>query len=109
MAQHLFHVSEVFSLRGRGVVVITDIPTSRTNFRLRIGDCVEIVRSDGSRTRTMVRGIELCDPYDPRRSFAFLVGQEVDKDDIELGVEVWRAQEGHPEPRSTPDSARYEK
>jgi hypothetical protein len=90
MTQPLFRVAQVFALR-HGLVVCADIPVSNADSNLRIGDRVEFVRSDGARLQTVVRGIEMADPYDPDRSFAFLVGQELAKSDIELGAEVWRA------------------
>jgi hypothetical protein len=92
MAQALFHVAELIDIRGRGLVVAADIPVSKANFKLRIGDAVEFVRPDGSRLRPVVRGIEMVNPYNPDRSFALLVGREVAKSDIEPGAEVWQVQ-----------------
>ena len=61
---------------------------------LRIGDLVEFVRPDRSRLRTVVRGIEMADPYDPARSFAFMIGNEFSKTDVPLGAEVWKIEAG---------------
>ena len=41
----LNRIADVFALR-HGLVVCADIPVSKAEFKLRIGDTVEFVRSD---------------------------------------------------------------
>ena len=90
----LFRVADVFSIRGRGVVIVATV--ARDDLKLRVGDPIELVGADGFRRRTEVRVIEM--PMVPAGAcppFVFLVGTEVEKADVEVGAEVWRVE---PEP-----------
>ena len=90
MDQLLFRVDDVFTIRGRGVVVVVDVVEWPADIRLRVGDPIEVVRTDGSRRRTEARSIELMHMTDPtRRPVGVLLGPEVIKADVEVGAEVW--------------------
>lgn len=88
----LFRVADVFSIPGRGVVIAGDVVDWPADFRLRVGDPLELARADGGRLRTSVRGIEMFSPFNPSRPLAILLGPGVEKADVEVGAEVWRVE-----------------
>jgi hypothetical protein len=98
-------VADTFEIRGRGLVVATDTPCERLprNLKLRIGDPVEF-RCGGRVLRSVVVGIEHCDPWTPKQLFAFLLPHDVVKADVPIGAEVWTV-EASADPGTAPDPA----
>jgi hypothetical protein len=90
MATFLFHVLELFDIPDRGVVVATDRAIRDCDFRLKIGDEIEIRHESRPVFRTKLAGIEMCDPYSPSRPFAFLLPISVGKQDIPVGAQIWQ-------------------
>jgi hypothetical protein len=87
-------VIDTFDIKGRGVVVITDTTYEQLprELTLKIGDPVEI-RMDGEVVlRTKIVGIEHCDPWSPKHTFAFLLPRDVSKADVPIGSQVWSAE-----------------
>lgn len=89
MGQFLFQGDDVFLIRGWGVIVVGDVIEWPADSWLRVGEPIEVVRADGSRLRTEVREMERFTPS-THGPFAVLLGPEVERDDVEAGVEVWR-------------------
>jgi translation elongation factor EF-Tu-like GTPase len=88
----LFHVQDTFEIQGRGLVVATDCAIGDCDFRLKLGDEIEIRNELRPWLRTRITGIEFADPYSPVRPFAFLLPREVYKGDVEVGAEVWQVE-----------------
>lgn len=84
-------VTETFLIRGRGVVVTTDTAYEQLpqDLKLKVGDPIEFRRGGALILRTKVAGIEHCDPWTPKRLFAFLLSGDVRKEEVPTGVEVW--------------------
>jgi hypothetical protein len=91
----LFHARELFDLRGRGVVIISDRPFADCNFKLKVGDTIEFRTPEGSMFRTTIADIEICDPFDPHREFALLLPRQISKDMVPLGAEIWKVNDQH--------------
>lgn len=88
MAQFLFRVADLFPLASRNSVIVgTDCPRTSLPATLKIGDRLEFRRSDGTRFNSTIAGIAL--GGNPERSFDFLLPPGVDKEDIEIGAEIW--------------------
>ena len=51
-------IEDVFDLAGRGCVVVPGIP-SDAPVRFKVGDALLLVRPDGTKLKTLVRGIEM--------------------------------------------------
>ncbi len=85
-----FKVMDLFQIPGRGVVVITDKTFEELprGLGFNIGEPVEIHREGQMVLQTRVVGIEHCDPWSPKRPFAFLLPPEVLKNDIQPGSEI---------------------
>lgn len=75
----LFVVEQVFSITGRGVVLLPGLGKNV----VRVGTIVRLVRPDGSTLDTKIRGIGFNEFRD------ILVGQELRKEDVPAGTEVW--------------------
>lgn len=89
MGQLLFRIDDVFTIKGRGVVVVDDVVEWPADLRLRVGDPIEVVRADGSRLRTVVRGVEWMHVTGPARwPVGVLLGPEVERADVAAGDEV---------------------
>ena len=90
MGQRLFVVAAVFRLTSRPetVLVATDCPERSAPVR-RIGQRLEFRNPSGGVTQAVVSGVELFDPPDPDRPFAFPVRQGSSDMPIGVGAEVW--------------------
>lgn len=86
----LFHVQELFDLRERGVVVISDRPLADCDFELKIADTIEFRTPEGLSFQTSIAGIETCNPFDPQREFAFILPRQMRKGEVPVGAEVWK-------------------
>ena len=91
MAHHAFNVAELFTLQGRGVVVVTDKTFEQLgpSIAVKIGDSIEFRKGNEVVLRSSVQGIEHCDPWSPQRPFVFLLPPEVRQDDVPVGSEIW--------------------
>jgi hypothetical protein len=75
----LFVVEQVFSVTGRGVILLPGLGKNV----VRVGTPIQLVRPDGSKLGTKIRGIGFNEFHD------ILVGQELRKEDVPVGTEVW--------------------
>jgi hypothetical protein len=84
-------VDELFDIRGRGVVVVTDVTNAQLpkDLRLKVGDPVEFRVGGQPALRSITAGIEHCDPWSPQRPFAFVLPADVAKEMVPAGSEVW--------------------
>lgn len=87
MSALLFTVRDTFWIEKRGLVLTTDIKPQQVE--LRRGDAIELRRPDGSSVITRVVGIERAIPYDPERTLAILLPNDILKEDVPIGTEVW--------------------
>ena len=84
----LFRVSHTFVNQRRGVVLLPGV-IPQGDERFRIGDRVELHRSDGSVQVTTIAGLELMHPRPPDGSVAILLNESVQREDVPIGTEVW--------------------
>ena len=75
----LLTVEQVFSITGRGIVVL---PCIEGPVIVRVGTSIRPVRPDKSTLDTKIQGIG----FNPRD---ILLGAEVRKDDVPIGTQVW--------------------
>lgn len=87
---HLFNVRETFQITGRGIIVISDLDFESlpSNFKVKIGDPIEVVENSRIILKTSVAGIEHCDPWTSKHPFAILLPLNVLKEDVPLGSEI---------------------
>ena len=93
--QRLFRVADVFNLSIGRVVIATDCPL-RAAPSVRVGEAIEFRNPDGSVFRSVVAGIELIDPPNPDRSFAFPLPCGTPPEAVQIGAEVWSLVENEP-------------
>jgi len=77
----LFKVQHTFAITGRGLILTSDVILG--TIRVRIGDKIKIVTPDNKVIEPTVKGIAFANPID------ILVDQNVAKDDVPIGSEVW--------------------
>ncbi len=93
MSRLLSVVEAVFSIEGRGVVVLPGTP-SNSDTPLRIGSTLVLKRPDGSETNAVIAAIETLRGSNPHpirasRDRGILLGPEVRKDDVPVGTELY--------------------
>jgi len=91
MAQRLFRVADVFAFESGLIIVATDCRWNNLPAVLRIGDAIEFRRSDGSVYHSTIAGIPIGGGPNPERPFDFSLPRGVNKEDIEIGAEIWLA------------------
>lgn len=76
-----FKVMDLFQIPGRSVVVITDKTFEELSRGLvfNIEDTVEIHWEGQMVLQSRIAGLEHCNPWSPKRPFAFLLPDEVEK------------------------------
>ena len=89
MAKRLFRVSDVFAFESGLIIVATDCTWDALPAVLRIGDPIELRRSDGSLFRTTIAGILIGGGPNPQRPFDFSLPRGTAKNEIEIGAEIW--------------------
>jgi hypothetical protein len=77
--KYLFTVEATFVITGRGLILY---PGFGKNFA-KVGSKIQLIRPDQSIIETQIRGITFSDKHD------ILVGENVKKEDVPLGTEVW--------------------
>ena len=86
MARCLFTVVDTFLIRGRGLVPVPGIiPVGDERFR--VGDPLLMKRPDGTTLRTVIGRLEHLHP-NPRHDVVVLL-EELGKEDVPIGTEVW--------------------
>jgi hypothetical protein len=86
LARRLLTVTDTFSIRGRGIVLVPGLlPVGDERFK--VGDPVLLRHPDGSETCTNIGGLELLCPNQKREVSILLI--ELGKDDVPVGTEVW--------------------
>jgi hypothetical protein len=66
-------------MSGRGVILLPGLGKNV----VRVGSPIRLARSDGSTLDTKIRGIGFNEFHD------ILIGQELRKEDVPVGTEVW--------------------
>lgn len=89
MSTLISKVEDVFQLTGRGCIVAPGILHSTDAPTLRVGDVVILKRPDGSEIQTVIRGMEMGGRVLSRKSTPLLLGEEITKDMIPVGTELW--------------------
>lgn len=75
----LFVVEQVFTITGRGVVLLPGFGQRI----IRIGTPILLVRPNGSTFQTHIRGIGFNEFHD------ILIGENIQKEDVPVGTQVW--------------------
>ena len=85
-------VQEAFQFAGVGIDVVLDVTYEQLpeNLKLKIGDEIELRSSVGVSVRSRIAGIEHANPWTPRRLFPFKLPSSFDRDQLQLGAEVWK-------------------
>ena len=79
-------VQTVFWITGRGLILVPENPGG--NYRLRLGDLLQLRTPDGRSVDTRMASIEMvCGPNGCRLAIA-LPG-DIGKDEISIGTEIW--------------------
>lgn len=83
MARRILTVSETFTIRGRGVVLLPGlVPIGDERFR--IGDALVLKRPDGDDGTVLIGGLDLTSGPDLPVLLTGLM-----KEDVPIGTEVW--------------------
>ena len=82
----LAKVEAVFSISGRGVVVI---PSFLSEHRLRSGEPIQLRGSSGKAISTAIFSVESANMGSGMRRPAFLLTRDVAREDIVEGDEIW--------------------
>ena len=77
MGEFLFKIRETFQLENIGLSVAVDIKFK--DARLKIHDEIELLPLEGSPLVTAVAGIPMFNPYNPERTFSFLLPKGLNK------------------------------
>jgi len=85
MAICLMKVSEIFEIKGRGLVACLGVSWDLQE-EFQIGQTVELRRPDGSRLTTEIQGIEHISPNMHRVTPLLF---HLSKRDLPIGTEVW--------------------
>lgn len=87
----LFTVKEIFSITGRGLVLMPGISDDSDYNIIKTGKQIRLVRPDKSEIFTIITGIEwisIKGRYQESRPI--LIGKEItNKEDVPIGTEVW--------------------
>lgn len=83
----LFKVEDVFSISGRGCVVVPAIPQG-LDFRIRANDPIELRTPDGRVLSTHIASIEIAKTAKGSRMVVMLP-PDFGKEDVPKGTEVW--------------------
>lgn len=75
----LFKVQDRFLVTGRGLILVPGLGDKKVT----IGDPIKIVKPDQTIVETTIRGIGFNEFRD------ILVGNDLTKDDVPIGSEVW--------------------
>ena len=79
----LFTVEDTFLITGRGVVLTPGFGDKP----VRVGAVIRLIRPDQSTLLTTIRGIEFHSDH------PILIGQNLKKEDVPIGTEVWLEEE----------------
>lgn len=81
-------VEDVFSISGRGCVIVPGIPYS---FEPKIGSGVKIQfhNPSGSIVTTTIQGLEMINRGKPMNHAPFSVDKSIKKSEIELGAKIY--------------------
>jgi hypothetical protein len=75
----LFKVDDRFMVTGRGLILVPGLGEKKAS----VGDPIKIIRPDQSTVETTIKGIGWNEFRD------ILIGNELTKDDVPIGSEVW--------------------
>jgi hypothetical protein len=88
----LSKVEDVFEISGRGCVVVPASPRAGLDFQLHAHDSIQLRNPDGRVLDTYIAGIEmLCGPK-VRDCVAFLLPENIAKQDVPRETEIWLIQ-----------------
>jgi len=89
MPEFLFTVESLFTIFGRGVVLVPGLDGPLP--LRRIGEAIELRRPDGSSIRTSIGGLERhSTPLPPgKRKYPLILPPGLGRDEVPIGTEVW--------------------
>ncbi len=87
MSRRLLVVERRFWIRGRGLIVTPGVVPGEGE-RIKAGDCVLLIRPDGSTRDVMIRGISTYSSPDSSVRVDLLLDL-ASKEQVPIGTEVW--------------------
>jgi hypothetical protein len=88
-AFHLITVQDVFVITGRkGVILAPGLPRELPR-TIRAGDSIELRRPDGTRTSTIIAGIEHARMIDGKSEWPLWLPESISLNDVPVGTEGW--------------------
>jgi hypothetical protein len=87
MSRRLLVVERRFWIRGRGLVVEPGVVPVEGE-RIKAGDCVLLIRPDGSTRDVMIRGLSTCLSPDSAMKVDLLLDL-ASKEEVPIGTEIW--------------------
>jgi hypothetical protein len=88
MPTPLATIADLFEIRSRGIVIVTDVPARDWRVPLRAGDPIEIHHPGQPPIRTKIQGFEHPTPYNPDRGLALLLPPDITKAMITPGAQL---------------------
>jgi len=92
--EFLSKIESTFSIPERGLIVVPEEP--KDDFRIRIGNRIQLRASDGHTRETHMTGVELLsgkrDDGSRFSRMAILVTADVAREDVPVGSEIWYRQ-----------------
>jgi hypothetical protein len=92
----LSKVEDAFQISGHGCVVVAAVSRSNLKVRLHVRDSIQLRIPDGSVLDTYVAGIEIVCGPEARDNLAFLLPEDISKQGVPAGTEIWLIQERCP-------------
>jgi translation elongation factor EF-Tu-like GTPase len=83
--QLLAKVDDVFTISGRGVVVV---PIWLSELKIKVGDSVQLRTPGGQVRNTRIAGVEMAKQVGGCRA-AFMLARDIAKEDVVQGTEIW--------------------
>src|SRR5258706_13213259 len=88
---YLFTVEDTFWITGRGLVLTPGFG----NKPIRVGTGIRLIRPDQSVLLTTIRGVTF------QGEHPILIAEELKKEDVPIGTEVWLAEDHVAKPKTT--------
>lgn len=87
MAGTLFRIEDVFTIRGRGVIVVGEWVAPEAKRHIKAGDPITVIRADGTRLRTIIRELLMMLPPSGDQ-IAILLDPQIGRKDVAAGDEI---------------------
>jgi hypothetical protein len=82
-------VEDIFTIPGRGCVIVPATPSLDLDFRLHANDPIQLRNPNGEVFDTRIVAIELAKPVKGACRMAFMLPKEIAKSNAPTGTEIW--------------------